>query len=426
MKVGVALADITPAVGVELSGGAFGPSRAVLHPLLAKALLLEEDSSRLLLVACDLLGFDWDYSAAIRDEIARTHGIAFDAIMLTGTHTHCGPATVTLRNWGARDEDYRRKLRAALVALAGRAAGALRPGRIGAATTSCPGVSVNRSLKEAGTTNDTLAVARVDYDDGRPAAVIVNYGCHPVNLHSSGMITPDYPHFVEADIHKGLGEPVPVLFLLGTCGDLNPANFDAERTEARAAETGGKIARKALDVLSGLTTASPGPLARATCEVEVGLQPLPAKEELLEIIGDRGRKMAEAADKSPANWQYCGHKTAVEWARDALRAIESGRIETSRRIPLQAFGIGEMAVLGVPGELFAEFGVAIQRAIPARHVFVATLANGCMGYFPPPLAYERKTYEAVSCPRFLGLYCYQPDVGERVCRASLELLGQLG
>jgi len=41
LRVGAAVANITPPVGVELSGGAFGPSKGVLYPLEAKALLLE-------------------------------------------------------------------------------------------------------------------------------------------------------------------------------------------------------------------------------------------------------------------------------------------------------------------------------------------------------------------------------------------------
>jgi hypothetical protein len=91
LKAGIALADITPPVGVELSGGAFGPSKAVLHPLAAKALLLEQGRAKLLLIVCDLIGFDWDYSLAIRSDISRLHGLPRDAVMFSATHTHCGP-----------------------------------------------------------------------------------------------------------------------------------------------------------------------------------------------------------------------------------------------------------------------------------------------------------------------------------------------
>ena len=75
--------------------------------------------------------------------------------------------------------------------------------------------------------------------------------------------------------------------------------------------------------------------------------------------------------------------------------------------------------------MFSEFGEAIAAAAPGRGVLTATLANGCFGYFTSRQAYERGAYEAVGCPKYLGVYFYRPDTGERVCRGALELLSQL-
>jgi hypothetical protein len=345
--------------------------------------------------------------------------------MLTATHTHGAPATVALRNWGRPDETYQRQLQVLLVQAAVEAVRAAGTARLAVGTISCPGVAVNRSLKEEGTVNDQLGVMRIEDAAGRPLAVLLHFACHPVNLHSTGMITPDFPYYVEREIQAGLGGAVPVLYLAGAGGDLNPANFGPERSEARAAETGRHIARKALELLPRLAARPVERLACATRPFRVPLQPLPPREELLKVIEERSRKMAEEADKSPSNWAYCSHKTNIEWARDALQVLESGRQETEKTLELQGFLIGDAALVGAPGEPFAEFGAAVARSGLAPHAFLVGLANGCFGYFPSRKAYAKQTYEAVGCPKFIGLYLFGQDVGERLMEGCLALLEQL-
>jgi hypothetical protein len=157
----------------------------------------------------------------------------------------------------------------------------------------------------------------------------------------------------------------------------------------------------------------------------VPLQRLPEKAELLAFIEEHGRAMAEEQDPSPTNWDYCAHKTKVEWAEEALSIVASGQPETSQAIQLQAFRIGDTALVGVPGEPFAELGVAVARACLLPHAFVVSQANGSLGYFPPRAAFERGTYEAAACPRYTGLYFFEPGVGERILEGCLELVAHL-
>jgi len=445
MNAGIFVVEITPPVGVELCGAPFGPSRGVLHPLFGRALALEQDGERLLLFACDLIGFDWDYASAIRREISRTTGVPFDAIMLACTHTHGGPATATYRNWGKPDLAYRRKLHELLVDAAGQALKTLRPARIGAAMTDCPGVAVNRRFGADGPVDDRLAVVRVDGEDGEPLAISLNYACHPVNLHNAGEFTPDFPHYIERHVRKALGREVPVLFLQGAGGDLNPSNFLWHTPdETKAAETGRTIAGKALEILPEIKTNSVA-LAFALRDVEIPLQPLPAKDELLRLIEESERALAKlpAGDDYGSRKSIAGAKTNRDWAREALAAYESGKQKTSATVTLQGFRVGDVALVGVPGELFCEFGQRIgqefvvppsggEARIPPEggptnpHALTVTLANGCLGYFPSRAAFEQGFYEAVRSPRYVGLHTFDPSVGERICEGALGLLRDLG
>jgi hypothetical protein len=51
------------------------------------------------------------------------------------------------------------------------------------------------------------------------------------------------------------------------------------------------------------------------------------------------------------------------------------------------------AILGLPGEFFAETGLAIQAAAGLPHLLVACYANHYAGYFVPPAEFERGGYE---------------------------------
>ncbi|MFW6062313.1 MAG: hypothetical protein ACOC93_05845, partial [Planctomycetota bacterium] len=425
MRAGVAVVDITPSVGTELSGGAFGPARGVLHPLQAKLLCLEQEGERLLLASCDLLGFGEELAGRIRRAISRRTGIAHDAIMLACTHTHGGPATVYLRGWGQPDAAYCDRLTKQLTEASAVAVDSLAPAAVGVGAGECPEISVNRSFGEEGGTNDQLTALRVDGEGGEPLALLVNYASHPVNLHSVGQVTPDFPYYVQRDVQQGLAADVPVLYLTGACGDLNPANFrQGEPSEQAAAETGGQIAAAALRLLEGVQTSSDAELAFSAIDVKLPLQPLPSREELEALIDERGAKMAEQ-QPDPTNWAYCGHKAAVEWAREALEVIEQGAQQSSKTVTLQAFRIGQAGLVGMPGELFSEFGRDIAASGALEHTFAVTLANGCVGYFPSREAYEIGRYEAVHCPRFVGLQLFAPEVGERIREGALTVLRQL-
>jgi hypothetical protein len=174
-----------------------------------------------------------------------------------------------------------------------------------------------------------------------------------------------------------------------------------------------------------IRTQAAGPVAWTVRLVDAPLQPLPSAAELRALREERAIELAAETDRSLSNWAYCGHKTAVEWADEAVKILESGQPQTHLRLEVQGLRVGPVAWVGLPGELFAEFGVAVQRVSPFAETIVATLANGCAGYFPTRGAYEAGRYEAVHCPRYLGVYSFQPGIGELMQAAALDALSDL-
>ena len=60
---------------------------------------------------------------------------------------------------------------------------------------------------------------------------------------------------------------------------------------------------------------------------------------------------------------------------------------------VQAIGIGDLTVIGVPGELFARTALDLRADHPRHRTIIAGLANGDLDYLPPPDAYEQGGYE---------------------------------
>ena len=68
------------------------PSEGKLHDLHAKAVCLEDaKGKRLVLVTTDLIGIPRHVSVDVATEVEKRFGIKRAELMLTASHTHCGP-----------------------------------------------------------------------------------------------------------------------------------------------------------------------------------------------------------------------------------------------------------------------------------------------------------------------------------------------
>jgi hypothetical protein len=411
--------DITPPPGLELGGGAFGRAQGTMHPLQAQVLVAGNGVTTLVLITSDTLGFDVPYARRVRQSVAQAAGTTADAVMLTGTHTHNAPATVPLRNWGQPDPDYREDLLLRLTRAAADLAGRLQPVRLRAGHTPCAGVNVNRC--GSGVPDDVVSLLRFETDDGAPVAWVVNHACHPVNLHSSGLQTPDFVHYLRLALQSADDNPPTVLFLQGASGDLLPANFEKKPDDACARATGEQLAQSVLQARPALDEAAEDALGYAAQDVALPLQALPSREQIEALLAERSAALESYPTPSATDWKYTSHKTAVEWAQEALQVLDSGQTQSEWKVPLQAFRFGSAGIVGIPGELFSAFGRRLREAAEPQVLLIGCLANGCCGYFATREAHELGSYEAAAACRYIGLYPLAENAGEVMTAAAQEL-----
>ena len=104
-----------------------------------------------------------------------------------------------------------------------------------------------------------------------------------------------------------------------------------------------------------------------------------------------------------------------EWQRRV------GTRELYEDVEVQVIVIGATAFVGLPGEIFTEFGLQIKAASPFLETFVVELANGWHGYIPTQEAFIHGGYEA----RLGFTSRLVPEAGDRMVAAALRLLKEM-
>ncbi|MDH7501269.1 MAG: hypothetical protein QHJ82_00955 [Verrucomicrobiota bacterium] len=83
--------------------------------------------------------------------------------------------------------------------------------------------------------------------------------------------------------------------------------------------------------------------------------------------------------------------------------------------------IGDIALVGVPSELFTQLGIDIKNRSPFRYTYVVGLANDWIGYVPDMTAFKLGGYQV-----WTGYHSYaEPGTGERLVDQAVEMLRQL-
>src|SRR5262249_35998523 len=142
-----------------------------------KALFLGGGKERIALVALDLGRAPTRHSMAVIRQRVKT-AVGIEHLFIVGSHTHHGPV-IELDNWPDPKNSYVRQLERKLQELIIQAATSVRPARLGIAPKGVP-FNRNRHSKRADKPVDReLLVVRVEDDEGKPIAHLVNFAAHP-------------------------------------------------------------------------------------------------------------------------------------------------------------------------------------------------------------------------------------------------------
>lgn len=423
-------AVITPPLGNSMPGHrSERKASGVRDDLYAKALVVESGESLAALVVVDALYVQRGEVERIRERIARNTPIAPEQVMVSATHTHSGPP-IRPGFDGSRSEaylDYLVERTADAVILAYRRR---EEASIGFATGRAEGIAFNRRFfmkdgtvrtnpgflnpdvdRPAGPTDPEVLVVRIDDAQGRPIGVVSNFACHTDTLGGANTeFCADFPGELSDTLKRVLGRDVVSLFVLGACGDIN--HNDVTRPKAAAPGHYRKMGRiLAGEVLKVREAIRPGEAAEGMAiAVEQALFPieyrLPTEQETEEA------RRTLASEQSTDKERYFA-KYVLGLPGDPVKTAE---------VEVQAFRLGELAIVGLPGEIFVEFGLTVKRESPYGHTIVNTLCNGSVqGYVCTKEAYEQGGYE----PKLKPNHRIPSGAGDLFVEHALRLLRQM-
>jgi len=426
LKGGCGKVNITPPLGIPLIGSYGKPSDDVLDELYAKALVLDDGNNTLVIISCDLLYTPLEEIAGpVRRIITEKTGIPEQNILICATHTHSGPEVFTKSKFRTEGDSPppaidRYYLDTLVKKIAGSALIAykdMRQVKIGSAKGQAPEIVYNRRPKNKdglvkmaftlppevratrkivvepggdvrttfvlpddktewkfGPIDPEVCVLRVENMNGEILASLVNFGCHPVSIYPflSTAVSADYPAFVTSVVEGAEGGLC--LFTLGLAGDAVP--FDRGVLPRR--QIGRAVGGEAIRRLQFVTPT--GDITLGGLKKEVAF---PTKKP---VAGKTGED-----DKIP------------------------GPVTSE----IQVLRLGDIYILGLPGEVLVEVGLQIKKRARLENLFIVSLSNDAIGYICHSAAYDEGGYEPA------GATNLAKGAGEIMIEQALELIDQI-
>lgn len=435
-KAGVARANITPTENLWMAGFAArtNPADGKFMDLWVKVLALEDASGhRAVILTSDLLGIPQNIYQHTAAALKTRCGLAPEQIILSASHTHCGPvlrhALYDIYPLDDRQreliEQYSARLESQLVETVERALADLAPARL-AAGQGTTGFAVNRrnntetevpkliaAGKLKGPVDHAVPVLAVYAPDGKLKAVLCGYACHNTAL-ALQQWCGDYAGFAQLTLERS-HPGAQAMFMMGCGGDQNAL----PRRELNLGERyGNQLAAAVEEVLLAPPQSLPPELVTRMELVTLPFGAPLTVEELSKLKDDTA---------APTR----------RWASRWLEQLQSGKpLPREYPFPLQAWKFGgQQLLLTLGGEPVVDYALKFKHEFGSQ-TWVAGYCNDVMTYLPS-LRVLREDLETKPGARwgYEGSYAFvvyglpakrwAEDVEERVTAAARRLVKQV-
>ena len=432
LKAGSATANITPPLGTRIPGG-FRPRYAenVDDELFAKAVVIDNGTTCIAIVTCDLIAIPEKVADAAKARIADRCDIPPAHVMINATHTHTAVAIADLLGVD-EDTEYTEWVPLKIADAVELAVWRRKPARVGFASVDEERITFNRRwhmrdgtvrfnpgiehpdlVKPTGTIDPEVAMMFVEAaDDGTPISAVANFSLHYIGTDNSNALSADYFGHFDRRMRHYLGDTCISLLWNAASGQINNTDFSG-RTKWTA--SGHQQAVKMANVLAGHfivemqlmemheTLDLSGDLATLTFQrKQITTEDLKIAEQVLSVP----QGTYDAYETGPFSWvvgERIPQALVDVYARECQRLA---KLPAQMTAPVQVIRLGEAAIVALPGEVFVETGMNIKSKSDAKPTFLVSLANGYIGYICTDKALiEEGGYETWAAKSSL------PDVG---------------
>lgn len=446
MKIGFAISDITPELGIYLTGYGM-PKRlanSVHSPLSAIAMVIKDGDTEAAIIALDWCVIGADITKKFCQAVSQASGIMEQNILFSCTHTHSAPHTTDQRTIGRTTVDpenkgmeYAEKSIPAIVEAVCQAQRSMQETKVCIAGGKTEAGVSRRGLNKNGLIegfhadpfamydSNMTAVKFKDVQNNQDIGVLIHCSAHNTAMGATPDISSDWCGVMR----KRIGEyyQVPVIFINGAIGDVGPRTnkwlesttmfgYSAGQGDGikSVEEVGYRAASDALSLLMNMRDfRSDLPLKVHTSKLTLPQEIPMSAEEAKAII--EFHEAQSAPDKLFPREYYVAKQAFESWQQPLQETIE---------IPQTIVQIGSLALIPFPYEMFSVFSLRLRKYGPFKYNLLCSNVNGCYGYVPDKGAIAIGGYE-VDCRQLMEKYVLKPEAGDLAVSQTLKALEEM-
>ncbi len=436
-QAGAIVVDVTPEkLPVFVNGGMRSRSLSKINtPVNARAIALSDGKTRVAIVVVDSCMMPRTLLDEVKQNASAKTGIPTDHIMISATHTHSAPASMSCLGTDA-DPNYVPFLKKKIAEAIELSFTKLQPAQIGFAKAEAaeftalrrwirrPGKIINDPFGnptgranmhsgsvwdnvtgESGPEDPDLSLISIQSREGKPIAVLANFSMH---YFGDRDISADYFGLFSEGLKEKIAKDSDFVGIMshGCSGDIWRRDYTKPKEQWNTGQT-------IQQYTDGLLAIALQTYENIKYQHDVDLAMSERRMTLKYRVPDAQRLqwakqiMEKVVDRLPETLQEV-------YAREQIILHERQQTE----IVMQGIRIGNIGIATTPNETYAITGLKIKAASPLKQNIVIELANGGDGYIPPPEQHLFGGYNTWAA-RSAGL---EVTAEPKIAEACIELL----
>lgn len=404
LLAGAAAVNISPIALPAIRNGGFIEARSdrVDDALFARTLVLAKSTETIAICIVDSCMLPTDVCDAIKKLVNEQVGIPTDRILISATHTHTAPSTMSLCLGSRRDDAYTEQVIPQIARSIVNAHERLEPAQIGWCVvdagdlTNCRrwltrrdrmgldpfGSSTVRAMMHPGYLNPDYVcpagpidpglsiVSVVSQDSQAPICIMGNFSMHYFGAGPG--FSADYYGLVadrlESHAAKSNATGFVGIMSQGTSGDLHWMDYSQPQRGINRQQYAESVAERILKAVEEIDYSDEHTIEMAETRFDAERR-TPSDERLAwakSLNEARGNRLPENRPEVYAQ--------QAQWIHD----------NPTTEFVLQAIRIGELGITAIPNEVYGITGLRLKQQSPLPTTFNLELANGAEGYIPPP------------------------------------------
>jgi neutral ceramidase len=372
---------------------------------------------KLAIVACDVLMISRAHLDPVTAEIEKTTGIPSARVLINCTHTHHAPSTMVLHRYGLDETFVKRVQRGIVKAVQDANANLSKEGcrfffHLGEEKTVGQNSRMlladgqiywvgprDNFVRPTGPFDSELPVLAFRDSADKLRALIFNHSTHTIGARLAGHRSPSFYGLSAQELEPELGGTV--CFLEGASGSTHNLGLSCDDATKR--------------MKPAVTDALAQAVVRPVTRLAAIKRPFKFKVRNFDEAWED-----EAVSKYCRKYVGAYGETVIQVFRDMRKTLAPQRGQ-ERGTWLQVLSIGDVAIVGVPGEYFTQLGLDIKNRSPFRYTYIAELANDWIGYLPNLEGHKLGGYQV-----WTGYHSYaEPGTGERIADEAVTMLKEL-